>query len=242
VASHVPIDLALIHVGGQASHVTSGLLPGAGGAAYFFPSEAESTRGPAPFSAWEAGRYPTKGTRKMIDLDGWLDPCHISCFSMMYPNLLDHDSPFGLSHPQQQIAVEEADADGARAADNSGGDGHTRSADGLSYGLVGNSSLFLYFVVQRHLIVRVPVAWFLPGQALPRGPFPPPMAPILNPANCSTLRVVGAGLAGVYRAESAGKPAADGNAALQEGRGPFHLPHQKSLGSRAAWERWRALL
>eukprot|EP01046_Picozoa_sp_COSAG06_P032674 COSAG06_NODE_3283_length_5558_cov_2.577761_6_plen_601_part_00 len=209
-ASHLHVKKfagELTDIAGWPTHVMSGLLPGAGGAAYFFPSEAGSVRGPAPFSAWEAGRFPTKGhTRKMIDLDGWLDPCHMSGFSMMYPNLLDHDSPFGLSQPQQQMVAGEA-------VGNSGGDGHTRSADGLSYGLVGNSSLFLYFVVQRHLIVRVPVAWFLPGQALPRGPFPPPTAPTLNSANCSTLRVVGADLAGVngvYRVESAGKPTADG--------------------------------
>lgn len=59
--------------------------------------------------------------------------------TMMYPVLLDHDSPFSLGTDRDSLEVR---------------------ASALSYGLVGNESLHIYFVVARSLIVRIPVAWF----------------------------------------------------------------------------------
>ena len=112
---------------------------------------------------------------------------------MMYPNLLDHDSPFGLTQ-----------SDGSDEEAQSGG---------LSYGLVGNTSLHLYWVVSRQYIMRIPVAWFMPGQVPPRGPFQPRTnPPPLNSANCSALKVVGATMPqvnGIYHVEDS-KLAKDG--------------------------------
>eukprot|EP01079_Euglenida_sp_SAG-EU17-18_P006960 gene6960-6618_t len=42
------------------------------------------------------------------------------------------------------------------------------------------------------MIIRIPVAWFLPGQSLPQPPFPPPPPPVRNPVNCTAFVVAGA--------------------------------------------------
>ena len=110
-----------------------------------------------------------------VDVTDWLDP-HIFADSLMYPTLLDHDSPFTLGH----------------TTGTGGGDEDVATA--LSYGLVGNRSLHIYFVVERSYIARIPVAWFDAGATLPAGPFPP--LP-LNSPGCPALRVSGAGLAGI---------------------------------------------
>ena len=100
--------------------------------------------------------------------------------STRYPSLLDADAPFGTL--------------GAGAA------------KGLSYSLLGNASVSLYFVISRRFIARLPVA-FVPGDApTPPGPFPPPPPPPLNPPNCSRFAVAGAGMGavnGVYVAAAA---------------------------------------
>lgn len=79
------------------------------------------------------------------------------------------------------------------------------SADGLSYALVGNRSLALYYVVARAYIIRIPVAWVAAGTPPPPVPFPPPPPSPLNPKACRRFKVAGAGLAGVnglYKQES----------------------------------------
>lgn len=182
-ASHLHVKKfagELAQIQGWPTHVMSGLTGGMGGAAYFFP-----VRGAAPFTTWTSNAEATTHEPPIVDVEAWMDPCTIGGqkYKMMYPNLLDHDSPFGLS---------------------AGGD-YDAKADGLSYGLVGNTSLHVYFVLERQYIVRVPVAWFLPGQTLPQGPFrPPTVAPPLNPPTCHTLAVKGAGsFDGTYDIEQA---------------------------------------
>jgi hypothetical protein len=170
-ASHLHVKKfagELAKISGWPTHVMSGLTGGAGGAAYFFP-----VKGAAPFTAWTSDSESTHEPR-VVDVEAWMDPCTVGGrkYKMMYPNLLDHDSPFRLS---------------------GGGDDDAKS-DGLSYGLVGNTSLHLYFVLERKYIVRVPVAWFLDGQAPPQGPFQPPtVAPPLNSPTCRAVAVKGAG-------------------------------------------------
>lgn len=135
---------------------------------YSFPEPTPA----APFTAWSPA--------ELLHLEGWFDPHWWLPTGIMYPALLDHDSPFGL-------LVE--------------GSGPEDEADALSYGLVGNQSLHLYLVLQRSLIVRLPVAWFEPGTPVPAAPFPP-LPP--NPANCSMVSVEGAaipGVNGLYRRE-----------------------------------------
>ena len=186
----------LAAIEGWPTHVLSGL---AGEKTfYFFPDGAGAAAGAAPLTSWEGGAT--------VAVEAWIDPCTVGAgkFKWMYPNLLDHDSPFGgLSR-----------GGGAAAAGDDGGDGGDGLGDGLSYSLVGNRSLHLYAVLNREFIVRLPVAWFLPGQPLPRGPFqPPPGPPPTNPANCSALDVRGAPLPGVdgrYTTDTAKPPAADG--------------------------------
>ena len=84
--------------------------------------------------------------------------------ALMYPSLLDHDSPFSL------------------------GGGTAASSDGLSYSLVGNKSAYLYFVIGRKFIARLPVAFVTADTPPPPPPFPPTPSP-LNPANCSRFTV-----------------------------------------------------
>jgi hypothetical protein len=162
----------LAGIEGWPTHVMTGLPPGKKGTtSYFFPTANGATNGSAPFTSWYEA--PTGD----LNLTEWMDPCTIGGgrLDWMYPNLIDHDSPFVLT----EAGIEED------------------LADGISYGLVGNSSLYLYAVLSRRFIVRVPVAWFLPGQLLPKGPFTPPPTPKLNSPKCSKLKVGGAGIEGV---------------------------------------------
>jgi hypothetical protein len=168
----------LTAIEGWPTHVMSGLSGDK--TSYYFPSASGAAAGAAPFTAWDEA--PTG----IVDVQDWLDPCTIGGrrLKWMYPNLIDHSSP-------------------ALGELSQGATGSESKADGLSYGLVGNSSLFLYAVLSREFIVRVPVAWFLPGQALPRGPFVPPPPPKLNPVGCTALTVAGAanmGVNGIYKA------------------------------------------
>ena len=66
-----------------------------------------------------------------MDITGWVPPTIDTGETLMYPALLDADSP----------------------------DLGNGSASGLSYALVGNKSLALYYVVARAYIFRLPVAW-----------------------------------------------------------------------------------
>jgi hypothetical protein len=75
--------------------------------------------------------------------------------------------------------------------------GRNSDALGLSYALVGNESLALYYVVARAYILRLPVAWVPAGTAPPPQPFPPPPPSPLNPKGCARFTVAGAGLTGV---------------------------------------------
>lgn len=166
---------------GWPSYVMTGLTAG-GQAVVYFPAWDghdyhidddfdDEKLAKAPFSAW------TSHDASPVDLSEWTDPCFPELTApMMYPNLIDHDSPFGLSH-------DDHDDDNAET-----------KADGLSYGLIGNSSLYLYYIVRREFIVRVPVAWFVPGQTSPRGPYPKPVTPPpLNPIDCQVISVQGGG-------------------------------------------------
>lgn len=77
-----------------------------------------------------------------MDVSGYLDPAIFDGESIMYPSLLDADSPFRL--------------------DNWAG-----TTAGLSYSLVGNNSAYVYVVVGRTLIARVPVAFVPWYDAIP---------------------------------------------------------------------------
>ena len=115
----------------------------------------------APFTEWTEA--------VTVDVGPWIDPSsHL--FPIMYPSILDADSPFSLS------AMPGAS-----------------KADGLSYALVGNESAYIYIVARRVYLGRIPVA-FVPWwqQPLP-APFPPPPPSALNPAGCKAFDVVGAG-------------------------------------------------
>lgn len=147
---------------------------------YAFPAASGAADGAAPFTAWEVPTY--------LDLSGWFDPCTgLEELDFMYPNLIDHDSPFSLSSGTTR---EEAEDDLVKS-------------DGLSYTLAGNRSLYIYAVLQREYIVRIPVAWFQEGQTLPPAAYPPPpqTPPRLNPTGCIKFKVVvggKSGAAGVY--------------------------------------------
>eukprot|EP00041_Stephanoeca_diplocostata_P020047 m.439889 g.439889 ORF g.439889 m.439889 type:complete len:271 (-) comp21459_c0_seq2:153-965(-) len=150
---------------------------------YYFPAADGEVTGDAPFTAWEEAQ-------QQLNLDEWMDPCTIGAnkYTFMYPNLIDHSSPFDLSKD---------------------GSIHDQT-DGLSYTLVGNQSLYLYAVLSRQFIVRVPVAWFQPGEVTPNPPFPTPTpSSVVNPLNCSRLLVKGAeidGVNGMYVLESKHSP------------------------------------
>jgi hypothetical protein len=198
-SSHVSVKKfagPLTKISGWPTHAMSGLVGGRGGAAYYFPAANASADSDAAFTAWESS---TDAARRVVDVQAWMDPCSIGggMYDLMYPALIDHDSPFRL-------------ADDAAAAAGGGGGGDEARSNGLSYGLLGNTSLHLYFVLAREFIVRVPVAWFMPGTTLPRGPFPPPPLgpPPLNSVSCKRLAVKGAdavqpGIDGTYDIEAA---------------------------------------
>lgn len=136
--------------------------------AYAFPKDwrgNNQSAEAAPFTEW------TDAVN--VDVGPWIDPSsHL--YPIMYPSILDADSPFSLS-----------DAPGAS------------KADGLSYSLVGNESAYVYIVARRVYLGRVPVA-FVPWYEQPRpAPFPPAPPSALNPAGCKTFNVVGAGDAAV---------------------------------------------
>jgi hypothetical protein len=157
---------------------------------YAFPAWAAGSDD-APFTQWGAAQY--------LDIDDWIPPELKGCGTLMYPSLLDADSPFSLALPDDD------DGDGVVAGNVSraAADGDAKAAAGLSYGLLGNRSAFLYFIVGRHAIWRLPVAFLPAGAPEPAsGPYPPtPGPPALNPTNCSALKVSGAGRSdvnGVY--------------------------------------------
>jgi hypothetical protein len=158
---------------------------------YSFP--AWETGSAAPFTEWAPAQY--------LDIGDWVPPQLRGCGRLMYPSLLDADSP-SLGSP------------GGHDSGDSGDD-DTRAA-GLSYGLLGNQSVALYFVVGRKFIMRLPVA-FLPAGAPDPAPGPyPPTPPVPNPENCSAFKVTGAGLAdvnGEYRKKQGGEHAEGGPAA-----------------------------
>ena len=94
--------------------------------------------------------------------------------ALMYPSLLDHDSPFSLG---------------------------AGTSAGLSYTLLGNNSAYLYFVIGRALVVRLPVAFFPADTPAPPVPYPPTPSP-LNPLACEGFEVAGAGreyVNGIYK-------------------------------------------
>jgi len=154
------------------SHVMTG-LPWQGGArgarvSYTFLGAEGAADGPAPFTAWAEPQY--------LEVGDWLDP-HLFGGKLMYPALIDHSSPFALS---------------------AGSDDPGVRSDGLSYALIGGhghgSSLYLYFVVDRGYIARLPLAFVDASAPTPRGGFPP-LPPILP--SCTAVNVTGAGLEGV---------------------------------------------
>ena len=140
----------LTAVEGWPTHTMTGLPPGKLSAAttYYFPNTTDW--GDAPFSNW------VPSSTGQLVVDEWMDPCTIGGgrYDWMYPNLIDHASPFALSHPD------------SNRNDAGGDDADALASDGLSYGLIGNRSLYLYGVLSREFIVRIPVAWFLPNQTL----------------------------------------------------------------------------
>ena len=155
---------------GWPSHIMLGWPEGGGQKiAYAYP---ETEPGSANS---ESGAFTRWTEATQVDLRGWISGDLSGGENLMYPSLLDADSPFALGHG---------------------------TAAGLSYSLVGNASAFVYFVIRRTLIARVPVAfvpWF--AQAAPE-PFPPPPPSPLNPKTCTTFAVTGAGdsrVDGVYK-------------------------------------------
>jgi hypothetical protein len=168
--------------------------------AYSFLAAAGVADGAAPFTAWQAPSF--------LDLSGWFDPCTgLEALTFMYPNLIDHDSPFDLSS-----AGTGPGSSAAAAAGLSSEEEDLIKSDGLSYTLAGNHSLYIYAVLAREYIVRIPVAWFQPGQKLPPVPYPPAPLRRLNPTGCTKFKVDvrdGMGVAGVYK--QTGKNGADGS-------------------------------
>lgn len=128
---------------------------------YSFPAWDERALD-APFTAWTDESY--------MDITSWMDPMLFHGQPLMYPSLLDHDSPFEL--------------------------GRGTSA-GLSYGLLGNKSAHLYFVIGRKYIARLPVSFAPAGTPVPPGPFPPAPPPPVNPQDCTEFNITGAGVTGV---------------------------------------------
>ena len=162
------------------THVMTGLpgqLNGKARVSYAFPPPSGS-----PGAADSASAFTKWSEPKYIELQDWISP-HWGETRLMYPVLLDHASPFTLSAGSTDPGV---------------------VSDGLSYALIGNKTLFLYFTLGRSMIARVPVAWIQDDAPTPEGPFQP--LPPLQPT-CVAANVSGAGLAGVdgvYYARSAG--------------------------------------
>eukprot|EP00035_Acanthoeca_spectabilis_P006450 m.124750 g.124750 ORF g.124750 m.124750 type:complete len:588 (-) comp13511_c0_seq1:2585-4348(-) len=169
-----------LHAAGWPSHTLFGWPAGPSGGhavSYSFPAWQS---GDAPYTNWT--------TSSFVNLTGWFDPelfgPQRTAF-MRYPTLLDSDSPFSLA---RDAARDDPDA----------------VADALSYNLIGNSSLYIYFNwvgEPLDLLVRVPVAWLDPGAPEPQPPFGPPPPQRYLPASCTKLVVSGAGMVqvnGVY--------------------------------------------
>lgn len=155
----------LTNIQGWPTHVMTGLQGEK--FTYFYPNNSRDAGDAAVFTAWSPGVTET------VDIASWADPCLFGGYKWMYPNLIDHSSPFGLSSDDEDVPA------------------------GLSYGLAGNTSLYLYAVLSRKLIVRLPVAFFTPGQAIPKGPFKPPPPPKINHLNCSAYEVSEASISDV---------------------------------------------
>lgn len=145
---------------------------------------------PAPFTQWRPAQF--------LNISDWVPPELRGCGYLMYPSLLDADSPFGLA---------DSGGGGAGAGHDGDHDGDGVRALGLSYGLLGNTSVSLYFVVGRKFIMRLPVSFLAAGAPDP-GPGPFPSVPsATNPVKCSTFLVTGAGrgdVNGVYTKEGGG--------------------------------------
>jgi len=139
---------------------------------YAFPAwQRGGGDGTAPFTSWSAAQY--------LDISDWVPPELQGCGPLMYPSLLDADSPFNLAGTK----------DGTTGADRD----VESSSLGLSYGLIGNASTSLYFVVRRKFLMRLPVA-FVAGEAPAPAPGPFSTAShVMNPTNCSVFEVAGAG-------------------------------------------------
>lgn len=138
----------------------------------------------APFTRWSEAQY--------LNIADWIPPQLRGCGVLMYPSILDAQSPFSLG--------------GCHDDGDCNGD---TSSLGLSYGLIGNASTSLYFVVGRKFIMRLPVA-FLPAGAPSPGAGPYASTPsAVNPANCSIFLVAGAGregVNGIYKKLERGEP------------------------------------
>jgi hypothetical protein len=135
------------------------------------PAKPANVGGSAPFTAWAPSQY--------LSVADWVDPQLVGRgWEMRYPTLIDHDSPFGLIDGDHSAEVK---------------------SEGLSYGLVGNASLHLYFVVAGHsdMTMRLPVAWIDANAATPPGPFVPTAPPLqacyANESTVRSIAVSGAG-------------------------------------------------
>lgn len=160
-------------------------------------------------------RFTTWEPAQCLAVQEWLDPRHFGAgWTMLYPTIIDHDSPFGLSGGSNNVET---------------------LADGLSYSLVGNSSLYLYFAVKAAdgvgYTVRLPIAWIAAGAPEPPSPFPPPK-PACGASEVDSVVVTGAGansVNGVYRKTNRTTPAPGSEPA-------FELDAQHQLYSeRGVW-------
>jgi len=140
------------------------------------------------FPAWGSksdAAFTQWSTAQIVDVGGWLNPEIFGPAHLMYPALFDADSPFKL------------------------GKG---SAQGLSYSLLGNESVFVYFVIGRKYIARLPMA-FVPGDAPdPIPPFGPSPPPPMDSKICPQFTVTGAGQAdvnGIYVKTTQAVPSSD---------------------------------
>jgi hypothetical protein len=137
---------------GWPSHVMLGWPEGTTNqVGYAFPGWQRN--GDAAFTQWQKGG-------DNLDITGWVPPSlGLTAEHLMYPSLLDADSPFELG---------------------------AGTSEGLSYTLVGNKSAYVYFVIGRKYIARIPVAWVAANAPSPVPPFPPPPP---NPRNCTDFNV-----------------------------------------------------
>lgn len=134
-----------------------------------WPEAGKSNKLAYAYPAWTFGsdsKYTEWSDAQYMDITEWLDPEIFGASQLMYPSFLDADSPFTL------------------------GEG---SPAGLSYSLLGNKSAFVYFVISRKYLARIPVA-FVPGDTPdPPAPFPPAPPPSVDPTVCPEFLVEGAG-------------------------------------------------